>query len=1048
MQETSWDDARVMLGNGSEISSTSAVASGGDVRQSAVSRSQDDARVGYFFQRPQAIVINQQYANRRWAASGDESFVEQARTVSDLEREFHRLAFENPEEEAALKMWAGEKGLVVDGGVAPDGSKCIFPLANLPNNPWLSREDSWRANQSDQSLTELMHNSTHRRPGSFPGSTDMPSIMSPHSVDTSNLGVNMAEYVLGTSPMGKESDQRRHPTHARRFVGGGDADNTQLPVDKTYGVDGSKDQEQDAVIHMNGTIQNGIEDKTFCRAPGSRQNSPTEAEQTIHSATQKLSTSSLPGSGITNDVNMASGMLAGSAGMNMHSLSLDVPQFEVMGYDPFQAMYPNHLMHPGAMDSPNFGIDYGQQMLQNRHQGQAQQLTMMPPQQQFAMAPDQSLGPPVLPQYYNVQPSWGVYPPQAVMQAQRQLQTSGQHTPSGPGTPQPQLLRGQTARPLTPQQQQQQQQQMDAMTPLHTPGGTPAGYQLLAPAAYYDQNGQIFMNNGRQLGHVVRLVSPGPPTVLMTGQQGYPTSAYTPASSGMFTPRANTTPVWLNAQQTAGMNGAGSTLNLGTMATGLLPQQPRRDSFGSQDFKQVSYTTPFNQFYGPLGGASLSPGGPIGLAHTMTPPPALPGNTTGLILPGLGLGTATGRLYSAAPGAETKYRNGSIALNTGLFGTSLFNQQVFTKSDNMAKEVTGRSQLLEDFRSNRMPNLQLRDLADHVVEFSQDQHGSRFIQQKLEHATPAEKLMVFNEILSAAYGLMTDVFGNYVIQKFLEFGTPEQKQTLAQRVRGHVLALALHMYGCRVIQKALESIPLEMQVEILKELDGHVLKCVKDQNGNHVVQKCIECIEPSRLGFITDAFKGQVLSLAMHPYGCRVIQRILEHCNAEQIASIMDELREQTEHLVFDQYGNYVIQHVLEHGRPEDKSQIINQLRGKILPLSQHKFASNVIEKCVSHSSRAERAQIIEEVCTMNDGPQSALYTMMKDQFANYVVQKMIDIADQAQRKMLLQKIRPHVATLRKYAYGKHILAKLEKFYVKNNAELGPIGVNPISAMQ
>ena len=74
--------------------------------------------------------------------------------------------------------------------------------------------------------------------------------------------------------------------------------------------------------------------------------------------------------------------------------------------------------------------------------------------------------------------------------------------------------------------------------------------------------------------------------------------------------------------------------------------------------------------------------------------------------------------------------------------------------------------------------------------------------------------MVFNEILSAAYSLMTDVFGNYVIQKFFEFGSSEQKQTLAQRVRGHVLPLALQMYGCRVIQKALESIPSEMQVRI------------------------------------------------------------------------------------------------------------------------------------------------------------------------------------------------------------------------------------------
>lgn len=37
----------------------------------------------------------------------------------------------------------------------------------------------------------------------------------------------------------------------------------------------------------------------------------------------------------------------------------------------------------------------------------------------------------------------------------------------------------------------------------------------------------------------------------------------------------------------------------------------------------------------------------------------------------------------------------------------------------------GRSRLLEDFRNNRFPNLQLRDLANHIVEFSQDQHGSR-----------------------------------------------------------------------------------------------------------------------------------------------------------------------------------------------------------------------------------------------------------------------------------------------------------------------------------
>jgi pumilio RNA-binding family len=48
---------------------------------------------------------------------------------------------------------------------------------------------------------------------------------------------------------------------------------------------------------------------------------------------------------------------------------------------------------------------------------------------------------------------------------------------------------------------------------------------------------------------------------------------------------------------------------------------------------------------------------------------------------------------------------------------------------------------------------------------SADQHGSRFIQQKLESCGVEEKALVFKEVLPHASKLMTDVFGNYVIQK-------------------------------------------------------------------------------------------------------------------------------------------------------------------------------------------------------------------------------------------------------------------------------------------
>ena len=118
--------------------------------------------------------------------------------------------------------------------------------------------------------------------------------------------------------------------------------------------------------------------------------------------------------------------------------------------------------------------------------------------------------------------------------------------------------------------------------------------------------------------------------------------------------------------------------------------------------------------------------------------------------------------------------------------------------------------LLEKFRSS--PDLKLGDLQGYFIEFSKDQHGSRFIQQKIEHASAAEKQLVFKEVMPVAQSLMNDMFGNYVIQKLFEFGSSQQKYALFGKLQGHVVTLTLQVYGCRVIQKALETLSTEQQV--------------------------------------------------------------------------------------------------------------------------------------------------------------------------------------------------------------------------------------------
>ncbi|XP_052737302.1 maternal protein pumilio isoform X6 [Bicyclus anynana] len=981
---------------------------------------------------------------------------------------------------AAKKLW--DKGPGAGGD--SKGPPHLPPLQLNPEQMW--RDPTWSAQAVEHNVGVPMMGT--RRGVSFPGG-DAAGILSPR--DAAGLGVKMVEYVL-----------RGSPTEGGGVAGGGGEKMAGVVSglrgmaleerqDDKAGSPFDKDMHE---LHDHAPMPNGLhngqeDDKAFNRTPGSRQPSPAEEEGGVGTV------SNVGVGGVNMGVGVGMGAMRNGDAFQMlppHALPAPQPQQMhhlphlqhpqhhpgMLGVGPLQGLpHPQHpQIHPGMTlnDSMNQHIDFVLQMEQH------------PQFDNNSFASTQ--------QYTNVGGGvGGVGGVGAVGGASSGVGGAGlvngasvvQPAPDSAQHHQPfelqQLFRSQQAAAaggqaaaaqlqLLQQQQQQQfqlQQQLAAQQAFtQAPyvinagqegapyvsaliAGVPPYYGVAAPWGVYPglvaqpaqqqaqqprrpltpQQGEQPVNGQGQYGQGVVLPYFDPNSLVMGGRNGTPLRLVSPG--GVLQPRqyppAPAHPAAAPAQQQPQPGGAAAGARRDSLEFGGGP------AGALQEYARKWGPSPLSP---PLGAAL----GPVGL-----------------------------RPVSAAPGAETaKYRTVSnlaqgLTSNGGMFGSS---SSLLSKLSGVGtiselvgggvggvgvgvgsvgamvagdKPAAGRSRLLEDFRNNRFPNLQLRDLANHIVEFSQDQHGSRFIQQKLERATVQEKQMVFNEIIGSAYSLMTDVFGNYVIQKFFEFGTTEQKTTLAQKVRGHVLALALQMYGCRVIQKALESIPAEQQQEVVRELDGHVLKCVKDQNGNHVVQKCIECVEPTALQFIINAFAGQVYALSTHPYGCRVIQRILEHCTAEQTAPVLGELHAHTDQLIQDQYGNYVVQHVLEHGAPEDRARLVAGVRGKVLQLSQHKFASNVVEKCVSHATRTERALLIDELCGFND---NALHVMMKDQYANYVVQKMIDVAEPTQRKVLMHKIRPHVGSLRKYTYGKHIIAKLEKFFMKA-PELGPIGPPP-----
>ncbi len=381
--------------------------------------------------------------------------------------------------------------------------------------------------------------------------------------------------------------------------------------------------------------------------------------------------------------------------------------------------------------------------------------------------------------------------------------------------------------------------------------------------------------------------------------------------------------------------------------------------------------------------------------------------------------------------------------------------------------------------ANQMSKLpwKLRDIKGHVLEFAQDQFGSRFIQQNLESkdVSDEDKDDMFKEISNDIADLCRDVFGNYCIQKLLAMGTVSQQYTIVtSAVEGNVLWLSKDTYGCRTVQAMIthvfctndgqvnESvIPIERQDKMLLELNGKVLECAQDQNANHVLQVFLEKIRPiSRINFVLTAFKGNMKQLAMHFCGCRVVQRVLENASSAREAALriqrgegrpgdagesdmnlgplLDELVDSANDLVKCQFGNYVIQHLMDHGGDEfapARRRLVQIVKDNLLQYATHKFASNVVEAVLQHSDKKTRKDVIAVMIKKDPTTgQTLLHAMMKDAYANYVVQRALQTSEPDQLIRVAEIVKSSSSELKKLTYGKHILTALDRALASSNA--------------
>uniref|UniRef100_A0A914HU98 PUM-HD domain-containing protein n=1 Tax=Globodera rostochiensis TaxID=31243 RepID=A0A914HU98_GLORO len=309
------------------------------------------------------------------------------------------------------------------------------------------------------------------------------------------------------------------------------------------------------------------------------------------------------------------------------------------------------------------------------------------------------------------------------------------------------------------------------------------------------------------------------------------------------------------------------------------------------------------------------------------------------------------------------------------------------------------SQLLDAYHNNRADNLQLADLGKHAVAFALDYQGSRFIEQKLERASPAVKAQLMDELRGHVLKLAKQMYGSHVIRAALK--------SLINEISAHVTSLSLHKYGCWVIQRVLELCTEQQKRPVLEQLHDNVHTLVTDPYGNFVIQHAIEHGLPEDRERIVHILKDDIMKYAQHKFASNVIDKCLICGTADQKKALIDnvcvggpETLQNVRQLMADEFGTFVIQKFFEYGTEDQKARLVDALRGHVLTLALQIYGCPVIQKALKSVDKTSQMEIIEELT-----PRACVIRCIKDRYGMHVMNTIFELIEPEQLQFVVDAI-------------------------------------------
>ena len=315
-------------------------------------------------------------------------------------------------------------------------------------------------------------------------------------------------------------------------------------------------------------------------------------------------------------------------------------------------------------------------------------------------------------------------------------------------------------------------------------------------------------------------------------------------------------------------------------------------------------------------------------------------------------------------------------------------------------------------------------LSHNIFILSKDQAGCRFLQEKIEK-DPINATNYFYEAIQPYLPtLMKDPFGNYLVQRIIKNLDDKRIKKTLDIISPSIVDIGINNHGTRVIQFLITFLKTkELQNYFIQIIKPHTINLLRELNGAHIIQKLLieypdSCFELYKIIIDNCSF------LATHRHGCCVLQKFMDGNYKKLEDDLIKNLINNCLVLITDQFGNYVIQSILYLKNEKYNSEIAKKISDNIPYYSNHRYSSNVVEKCFDFCNEKYKSLFVEKLCSPE-----IVAELIVDYHGNYVIQKVLQCADQKTKENILLNIIPLIPKIKEVSFGDRLLNKLLSNY-------------------